>query len=40
MKRAMDVLAHAADNLGMTELSQFMGEIHFGWCSVPNSSLQ
>jgi len=29
MKRAMDVLAYAADKLGMKELSQFMGEIHF-----------
>ena len=28
MKRAMDVLAYAADKLGMKELSQFMGEVH------------
>jgi hypothetical protein len=25
------VLAHAADNFGMKELSQFMDEIHFGY---------
>src|SRR5438105_10474961 len=28
MKRAMDVLAHAADNLGIKKLLQFVGEIH------------
>ena len=28
MERAMEMLAHAADNLGIKKLSQFMGKIH------------
>jgi hypothetical protein len=31
VKRAVDVLAHAADDLGIKKLSQFVREIHSGW---------